>query len=664
MGGDLSPGGAQGRGGEEEGGTSCPGDPLDHPERREPPRRGQRVCHHQTDRPYQPAAGQRQHQGQSQRAKGPARPRRVLDALGEGVAPGVEHPRCCARAVDLEHAPRGTNGEGQQQQLDPGQRPAGQPVGRYVGGAHALDPPSLGVSGDVVVEVGHRKGAVKGEAVKHVQRHGNERHDEEQRGKVGEGEPKRPIQHPGKHRAAPELRPVPLGAVNILLWHGYLLSGSGSNIYSANLARCWRAAGHDVLLLCQERAAAGLPFIDAHGDFDPANRSWQLEPTGADPAPGRCVLLRPDIGGLLPVYVYDRYEGFTVKRFVDLSDAELEAYTAANVDALVSAIERHRPDVLVTGHEVMGPYIARLARERTGMEYVAKLHGSALEYAVKRQERYRRYAELGLGAAKAVVGGSTYMIEAAAAIIPGWRACAAVVNPGCDVDLFAPAQRAAGASPVAGYVGKFIAQKGVHLLLAALGLTTAADLSAVIVGYGELDAELRALHAALAAGDRQGALRLAGEVPGWQDLARFLSGELPPGYFQRCAEVAVEFPGRLEHGPLARLLPGFDVLVVPSVLPEAFGMVVAEAAACGVLPVVPRHSGIGEAGAALEAAIERPGLLTYDPAEPVAAIASAIERVLAVPAPERIELGRRAAAAARELWAWPRVAQRLLALAR
>ena len=452
--------------------------------------------------------------------------------------------------------------------------------------------------------------------------------------------------------------------MNVLLWHGYLLSGSGSNVYSANLARCWRAAGHDVLLLCQERAAGGLPFVDAHGDFDELNRSFNLQPTGTEPVVGRCVVVRPNIGGLLPVYVYDDYESFTVKRFVDLSDAELDAYVQANVEAMVSAIEQHQPDAVITGHEVMGPYIARLARERTGADYVAKLHGSALEYAVKLQERYRRYAELGLGAAKAVVGGSNYMIEAAAAVVPGWRQRAVVVNPGCDVDLFAPAERDPGAPPVVGYVGKFIAQKGVHLLLAALGLTRAPGLRAVIVGYGELGAELRALQAALAAGDLERARQLAGEVDGWGDLAGFLSsGANPASYAQRLAAVEVSFPGRLEHGPLARLLPGFDVLCVPSVLPEAFGMVAAEAAACGVLPVVPRHSGIGEVGAAVEEAIGRPGLLTYDPADPVPGLADAIERVLAIPPAERAELGARAAAEARRRWAWARVADRLLELA-
>ena len=42
----------------------------------------------------------------------------------------------------------------------------------------------------------------------------------------------------------------------------------------------------------------------------------------------------PDIGGLLPVYVADPYEGFEVKAFPELSDDELERYIDANVAAV------------------------------------------------------------------------------------------------------------------------------------------------------------------------------------------------------------------------------------------------------------------------------------------------------------------------------------------
>jgi glycosyltransferase involved in cell wall biosynthesis len=134
-------------------------------------------------------------------------------------------------------------------------------------------------------------------------------------------------------------------------------------------------------------------------------------------------------------------------------------------------------------------------------------------------------------------------------------------------------------------------------------------------------------------------------------------------YLQRMAEVPVEFTGRLEHGPLSKTLPGWDVLVVPSVVPEAFGMVAAEAAASGVMPVVPAHSGIGEAGAAVERALGRPGFLTYDPVVPVEGIAEALDRVLAVPRAERREMGRIAADLAHATWSWERVGERLLEVA-
>ena len=42
---------------------------------------------------------------------------------------------------------------------------------------------------------------------------------------------------------------------------------------------------------------------------------------------------------------------------------------------------------------------------------------------------------------------------------------------------------------------------------------------------------------------------------------------------------------------------------MPSTFPEAFGMVAAEAAACGALPVVARHSGLAEVAATLAEAV-------------------------------------------------------------
>ena len=453
--------------------------------------------------------------------------------------------------------------------------------------------------------------------------------------------------------------------MRILLWHGYLLTGTGSNLYTANVARQWRAAGHDVLVLCQDRVAAALSFIDEAGDFSPANDSFELRPTDAPAAAGRARVVRPSIGPVLPVYVFDHYEGFSARLFVELSDRELDDYTRANVVALVTAIDRHRPEAIVTGHEVMGPYIALQASMRTGAGYLAKLHGSGLEYAVKKQQRYRRFAVEGLAGAKVVVGGSRYMVEEVARTIPGFSDHAVVVNPGCDTELFKPGPAAPKRGPVAGYVGKLIAAKGVHHFLAALGLTDVPSLEARLVGFGGDEDRFKSLASALAAGDRVAAVGVAqqsGEREAGCEFGAWLQ-ERPDAYFRRAARVPVTWLGRLDHEALAQVLPGWDVLCVPSVVPEAFGMVASEAAACGVPPIVPRHSGIGEVGAVLEDAIGRPGMLSYAPDDPITGLARALQDLVRLEPAEREAIAAAVGAVARERWSWRTVAERLLELA-
>src|SRR3712207_5187016 len=99
--------------------------------------------------------------------------------------------------------------------------------------------------------------------------------------------------------------------MKILLFHGYLLRGTGSNVYNAQLSRSLRSCGHEVHVVAQERRAHELGF----------------EEVGIH-------VYRPEIGELLPVYVADRYEGFTAKTFLECTDEEIERYVAANVDAV------------------------------------------------------------------------------------------------------------------------------------------------------------------------------------------------------------------------------------------------------------------------------------------------------------------------------------------
>lgn len=452
--------------------------------------------------------------------------------------------------------------------------------------------------------------------------------------------------------------------MRIIFWHGYLLTGTGSNIYTSNVCRTFRKEGHDVLLLCQHRRTPPPAFIDEEGDFADDNRSFETDATGAGTAQGRCRLVRPAIGGLLPVYVYDRYPHIEAKRFVELTEEELERYVETNVTALITAIEEHRPDAIFVGHEVMGPYIAKLACESTGASYAVQLHGSALEYAVRPQQRYLRFAIEGLGAARRVIGGSRYMLEAAAKLVPGWEEKGAVVNPGCDVDIFRPRGSSPFSDPIVAFVGRLIPQKGVHNFLAALPLVKNTMFTTVIVGGGKFGESLRDLALSFRSGGIGAAVeKIVSEAPDetTRPLRRFFDEHVDDeAYLSRARELPIDFLGHLDHGPLSEVLPNFEALVVPSIVPEAFAMVGAEAAACEVLPIVPDHSGIGELGAALEEALGEPGLLTFDSNDPISSMANAIDRVLAIPPADRAEMGRTASQYARDNWAWEVVRKRLL----
>jgi glycosyltransferase involved in cell wall biosynthesis len=126
----------------------------------------------------------------------------------------------------------------------------------------------------------------------------------------------------------------------------------------------------------------------------------------------------------------------------------------------------------------------------------------------------------------------------------------------------------------------------------------------------------------------------------------------------------VTFTGRLDHRYAPGAVAAMDVLVVPSILPEAFGMVAAEGAAAGALPLVARHSGLAEVAGAFEAQAGRPGFFSFEPGEgAVRGVADGLDRLLSLPAEEREELRRGLSGFVAREWSWEQAAARYLELA-
>jgi glycosyltransferase involved in cell wall biosynthesis len=401
--------------------------------------------------------------------------------------------------------------------------------------------------------------------------------------------------------------------MRILIFHGYLLRGTGSNIYNANLVRTLAALGHEVHLLCQDR---------------------HYEP------PEGVTVHVPDIGRVLPVYVADEYEGFDAKPFQELTDGELEHYIGANVEA-VRAVPT--PDVALANHLVMGPVI--LARALDGAApYAVKIHGSALEYTVRpHRERFLPYALEGIRGANGVLVGSHHTGESLFEVLadePGLRERTRLGPPGVDVHTFRrrePDLEGIASRPAAGwggeqgsaevlrtldpsrdrivsFLGKLIVSKGIDLLFAAwpLVVRSVPEAQLLVVGFGTyrdaLDVFLDALRRADVEALREIAARgreLEGGPPGeLRYLNAFLDGvdEDWLGAAPAAAE-RIHFTGRLEHDDLPDLLPAVEAQVMPSTFPESFGMVAAEAAACGALPLSANHSGMAEVTATLAPAL-------------------------------------------------------------
>jgi len=414
--------------------------------------------------------------------------------------------------------------------------------------------------------------------------------------------------------------------MKILLWHGYLLGGTGSNVYTRALARAWSRQGHEVIVFSQ----------------DPHPERYDL---------GGARVVRPDIGPILPVFVVDRYEDLEARRIQDLGWQERTHFVEVNA----AALREHLPAELVfTNHLIMGGPVGAAA----GVPYVVKAHGSELEFTLRGNEELCAWARETLAPAKSVIAGTDHVRRVIEEVLgPGpWLDRTHVVPPGVDVDEFRPRPREealagllaearldppnpperhnqrlpdegnaerlrcflAGDAPTVVFVGRVSHEKGAHVLVDALRRV---GTRCVMVGWGDIRDELQA----------------------------------------EARELPILFTGPMEHRHLVHLYALADVAVTPSTFPEAFGMVAAEAAACGAPPLVARHSGLAEIAEGLEAEYppELRSLTSFENGD-VADLAGKLEAILGLEPADHARLREAARRAAVERWSWEHVARAIL----
>lgn len=394
--------------------------------------------------------------------------------------------------------------------------------------------------------------------------------------------------------------------MRILMPNHFPLQGSGSGIYTLNVAQELRRMGHQVLVIVPDHQPVPTetyPFATETILFSNGENDDVAEVDFNFP----CFTTHPR----------------SLTTFYELEDKQIINYLAVWRAHINQAIIEFQPDIIHAHHVWVTPFAA----SETGLPYVISVHGTDLMGF----EKGPRYRQMALSAAENAFGLiaishqvqddalKTYGVPADKVhliangfdkdifkVLPGMNKAAVLAQLGID----------AADSPLVSFVGKFTDFKGIDVLLRAAAIYEEAvpGVQTVLVGHGQLWEKMH---------DLRQELNLKG----------------------------VHFVGHQPQPIVAQVYNAADVSVVPSRI-EPFGLVAVEALACGT-PVVATN-----AGGLPDFINEQVGALV--PLEDQQALAVAI--IAELSAGSKLTKGRFAAQYALEDYSWPSQVKKMVHL--
>ena len=325
--------------------------------------------------------------------------------------------------------------------------------------------------------------------------------------------------------------------MRILLLNHFPLSGSGSGVYTMNIAKSLVKLGHEVCIIMPEnQKVKEIQDIKLHPVY---------------------------FNGITPDALSFNFPCFTTHprsnmNFYDLNLQELNEYINAFDKAIKEEVEAFRPDIIHVGHIWILGHLA----SKYNIPYVITTHGTDLLGYMK-STRYNAFAESAIKNASKVITISNENKKLVEYLFPQYKDKCTLLPKGYDVSKFFIKEvdkskflKSIGINDnynkIITYVGKFTEIKGIDILIKAVTLYDSDDTLTVLVGDGKLFEKLKSISKILEAKN-------------------------------------VVFLGNQSPDLICDLYNIADVSVVPS-RSEAFGLVVIEALACG-LPVIGSNIG-------------------------------------------------------------------------
>jgi glycosyltransferase involved in cell wall biosynthesis len=456
--------------------------------------------------------------------------------------------------------------------------------------------------------------------------------------------------------------------MRIGLFHGYELTGSGSNEYVRYLARSLVRAGHEVHVICREEKPETISFVthsyawNLDGSVDTLLERKNNQP--------KCYLHQLPHGKIVPVYLNDKQRAGNVKSFTAMTDEELQEYHNYNERLLTKILSTFKLDVFHSNHTVYQPLAALEPCRKTGTPHIIYPHGSAIEYTIRPDKRFYNLALKGILSCDGLIIGNREVRDRILNLYPEHReailAKTRIVGVGVDTSLFKPVERSernasiqeliatnggGGKTPIQAkelhkslengdiqatrgywnsyqhslpdedlndhlkripwdqnillFVGALTVGKGIQSLITALPrvLSEHPDTHLVIVGAGTYREILEALVYAISTSNKALLLQLCekgldldrNELTGpWEDVQTYLNESSNLDFILekgKGIEHHIHFLGRLDHSRLRYIFPCADLAIFPSVVPEAYPLVVMESLSNGVFCAVSYFSG-------------------------------------------------------------------------
>lgn len=329
--------------------------------------------------------------------------------------------------------------------------------------------------------------------------------------------------------------------MKVLIINHFPLEGSGSGIYTKNLARELSEMGHEVKVIIPEHEVMNYNKFKTRTIVFKCNGNNNV-----------------DIDFNFPCFTSHPRSNNT---YYNLSDNEMKEYINKFVEVTLEEVEIFKPDVIHAQHLWITPYAA----SKTAIPYVVTAHGTDLKGFIK-DKRYHPYALEGARQANKIITISKQVDSEVSKLYGIDSAKKQLIMNGYDENLFFPNSKNRGvvlksfginksSKYIVSFIGKFAHFKGVDILLKAAKeyeRILGNDVMTILAGNGEL----------------------------YEDMIRFKE------YLDL---KNVYFIGHIDQSQLVDLYNIADVSTVPS-RTEPFGLVAIEALACGT-PVVGTNQG-------------------------------------------------------------------------